>query len=112
MSAQSQLRRQVTTEIKRRQYVFYTITFSFLFYLVWVLVFGDSGLIRYRQLSGNMELLEQEVTEMQNDNARLSAFLDDYKKGDFLTEKHARENFGLAKPDEFIFIYENDRPNP
>jgi cell division protein FtsB len=43
---------------------------------------------------------------IKDENAQLKNVIESFQKNDFLMERHAREDFGLAKPDEYIFIYD------
>ena len=100
------LRRQVKSEVRKKQYVFYTLALLSLLYICVGLIFGDSGYIRYRELKARQAALQSEVKETGRQNEMLNRYLNTLKKNDFYGEKNARENFGLAKPDEYIFLYE------
>lgn len=100
------LRRQVSAERKKRRIVFYTLILLSILYLIVHAVFGDKGLLRYYELRKTKMRLEKQITEMERENAHLRRELKAIKEDSFLREKHAREEYGLAKPDELIFQYD------
>ncbi|MEW6585889.1 MAG: septum formation initiator family protein [Nitrospirota bacterium] len=102
----NRLRQQVVSEKRRRRLVFYTIIFLSFLYLVINIVFGDMGVLKYRDLRTKKINLEREMKEIEQDNTRLRAQIKSLKEDPYYREKHAREDFGLAKPDEYIFQYD------
>lgn len=103
---QNLLRKQVRAELRKRSYVIYTSLVLGLIYIALNLVFGETGLLRFRELRRTHQGLSSEVSRMREENSRLRASLKTYGESDFLVEKHSREDFGLARPDEYIFLYE------
>ncbi|GAB4483692.1 MAG: hypothetical protein OHK006_05530 [Thermodesulfovibrionales bacterium] len=106
MSTGNLLERQVRAEIKKQRLVFFTFVFLMFLYLSINLVFGDMGLFRYLELNRTRKNLEKEITEISHQNEQLRTQLKLLKEDPFYREKLAREEFGLAKPDEYIFQYE------
>jgi cell division protein FtsB len=100
------LRRQVESELKRRRYIVYTILFLSILYVTATLLFGERGLMRYFEVHGKESALRTEVVEMKEGNEELRQVIELSDENRFYLEKHARENFGLAEPDEFIYLYE------
>ena len=100
------LRKQVTSELKKRRLIFFTITLLSILYLIINVIFGDMGLIRYVELRKTKASLEAQVKEIEQDNKKLRSQLKSIKEDPFIKEKHAREDYGLAKPDELIFQYD------
>lgn len=102
------LRQQVVVEKKRRNIVFFTlITLAFL-YMGIALTFGNMGLIKYFELKKTQDKLMIEVKDMEEENKTLNAQIKSLKEDPFYIEKHAREEFGMARPDEYIFRFEDD----
>ncbi len=100
------LRKQVASEMKRRRLIFYTvITLSFIYLLI-SLLFGDMGFLKYRELLTKKTCLEAQVRDMERDNLQIRSQLKLLKEDPYFKEKYAREEFGLAKPDEYIFQYD------
>ncbi len=106
MSTNNLLRKQVASEIKKRNLIFVTFVVLCFLYLTISLIFGDRGLLRYRELMKTKEGLESQVAEIKKQNEQIKTQLQLLKEDPFFREKFAREEFGLAKPDEYIFQYE------
>jgi cell division protein FtsB len=102
----NQLRKQVASERKKRKLIFLTVVFLSFLYLLITLIFGDMGLLQYRDLFAKKMQLEAQVKEIEQDNARIRSEITSIREDPFYKEKNARENFGLAKPDEYIFQYD------
>ena len=100
------LRKQVVSEIRKRRLIFFTIILLSFIYLFISLIFGDMGLLKYRELNKTKTRLETEIKEISEENKQLGLQIDLLKKDPFYLEKYAREDFGLAKPDEYIFQYD------
>jgi cell division protein FtsB len=99
----NQLRKQVASERKKRKLIFLTVVFLSFLYLFITLVFGDMGLLQYRDLFAKKMHLEAQVKEIERENARIRSEITSIREDPYYKEKHAREDFGLAKPDEYIF---------
>lgn len=106
MTNQNLLRKQVASELKKRHLVFSTIMLLSLLYLGINFLFGDVGFFRYIELKEKKAGLEQELKDIDLKNDRLRSELKLLNENPFYLEKHARENFGMAKPDEYIFKYD------
>jgi cell division protein FtsB len=106
MSSHNLLRKQVVAEIKKKRLVFLTIVVLSFVYLSISLVFGDMGLLRYAELNEIKTKLEHQITEISTQNGQLKTQIKLLEEDPFYKEKLAREEFGLAKPDEFIFHYD------
>jgi cell division protein FtsB len=100
------LRKQVLSELRKRRLIFFTIFLLSFLYLAISLIFGDMGILRYRELSKKKSHLETQIHELSTENEKLKLQIKLLKEDPFYTEKHAREDFGLAKPDEYIFLYD------
>lgn len=106
MSSPTLLRKQVSSERKKRRLILFTVVFLIFSYLFISLIFGDTGLFRYMELKNKKAQIEREIKFIETKNARLKSDLKIMKENPFYIEKHARENFGMAKPDEYIYNYE------
>jgi len=100
------LERQVRAEAHRNRMIFYTIIVLSFAYLTISLVFGDMGLLRYLEMNRTRKGLEQQITEIAQQNQQLRQQLNALKEDPFYREKIAREEYGLSKPDEYIFQYD------
>ncbi|MDP2168656.1 MAG: septum formation initiator family protein [Thermodesulfovibrionales bacterium] len=106
MDSNNRLGKQVRAELKKRRYVILTSLLLSLLYIAANLLFSDTGWLRYKKLLGRQAELRQEVRRMGEENTRLRASIKSYKENDFLMEKYSREDFGLSRPDEYIFLYD------
>ncbi|BCB96618.1 septum formation initiator family protein [Dissulfurispira thermophila] len=103
------LRQQVKIERKKRNVIFFaTITFA-LIYISISLLFGDMGFIKYLKLKKIKSTLETEIITLEKENKMLQAQIKALKEDPYYIEKYAREEFGMARPDEYIFQFENDK---
>jgi cell division protein FtsB len=102
----NQLRKQVASERKKRKLIFLTVVFLSFLYLLITLIFGDMGLLQYRELFAKKMHLEAQVKEIERENAQIRSEISSIREDPYYKEKHAREDFGLAKPDEYIFQYD------
>lgn len=106
MSTDNLLRKQVVSEVKKRRLICLTcVVLSFL-YLTISLLFGDVGLLRYLELNRTKKGLETQLVEINRQNEQIRTQIRLLKEDPFYKEKLAREEFGLARPDEYIFQYD------
>ncbi len=106
MSTNNLLRKQVVSEVKKRRLIFFTFVVLSFLYLSISLVFGDVGLLRYFELNRTKKGLEKQLLEINRQNEQIRTQIKLLKEDPFYKEKLAREEFGLARPDEYIFKYE------
>ena len=92
--------------MRKRNLIFITFVVLCFLYLTISLIFGDQGMLRYGELKKTREDLERQVAEINEQNEQLKTQIQLFKEDPFFREKFAREEFGLAKPDEYIFQYE------
>ncbi|WP_333654676.1 FtsB family cell division protein [Dissulfurispira sp.] len=102
------LRQQVTVERKKRNVIFFTVIILALLYTSTSLLLGNMGFIKYLTLKKTKNSLETEITILEKENKILQAQINALKEDPYYIEKHAREEFGLAKPDEYIFQFQDD----
>jgi len=102
----SQLRKQVASEVKKRRLIFLTVILLSFIYLLINIIFGDMGLLRYRELYSKKTHLESQIKEIEDDNQQLRSQITSIQQDPYFKEKHARENYGLAKPGEIIIQYD------
>ena len=106
MSTNKLLRKQVASEVKKKRLIFLTFVVLLFIYLSVSLVFGDMGLLKYIELNRTRKNLEKQLVEINRQNQQVREQIKLLKEDPFYREKFAREEFGLAKPDEYIFQYE------
>lgn len=106
MSSHNLLRKQVFSEVKKKRLIFLTFVVLSFIYLSISLVFGDMGLFRYFELNRTKMNLESQLSEINRQNEQLRTQLKLLKEDPFYREKLAREEYGLSKPNEYIFEYD------
>ncbi|MCE5194747.1 MAG: septum formation initiator family protein [Nitrospiraceae bacterium] len=106
MNSNNLLRKQVVSEIRKKRLITSIIFLLSFIYLMINLLFGDSGFIRYKQLINKKSSLENEIAALHKDTGQMKKQIVALKENPFYLEKHAREEFGLARPDEYIFQYD------
>ena len=86
--------------------LFWFVALSLLFNYL----FGDMGLIqgyRQRDLRGR---LQQEVQTLRRANDRLAADIGDLRHDPYRIEQIAREDLGLSRPGEILFMFQEPEP--
>ena len=106
MSSHNLLRKQVFSEVKKKRLIFLTFVVLSFIYLSISLVFGDMGLFRYLELNRTKMNMESQLSEINRQNEQLRTQLKLLKEDSFYREKLAREEYGLSKPNEYIFEYD------
>jgi cell division protein FtsB len=101
------LRKQVVSESKKRRLIFSTVILLGFIYLAVSLIFGDMGLLKYSELNERKVHLEIQIKEIKRENRLLRSDVKSLKEDPFYKEKYAREEFELARPDDYIFRYDD-----
>ena len=69
---------------------------------------GDKSLLELHRLAERREWWTRENARLRRENLALAARLRDAETDPFLVEKIAREDLGMARPDEIVYLF--DRP--
>ena len=67
-------------------------------------VFGDRGILNMVAEREKIAALRAELDAMRAENARLSGEIADLRQNPRAIERLAREELGLARPDETVFL--------
>ncbi|MBF0515536.1 MAG: septum formation initiator family protein [Nitrospirae bacterium] len=103
--AKKSLRGQIVAERKRRVRIT-LIMFAIVLTIIGLnLIFDEAGFIRYVNLKKEEKLHEQNIVKIEKEIAALKEEIVEIKTDPFQIEKQAREGLGLAKPDEYVFMY-------
>lgn len=73
-------------------------------------VFGDRGMISMVREREKTDALRAELDELRAENARLAAEIRDLRESPRAIERLAREQLGLARPDETVFLIREAAP--
>ncbi len=97
----------VAFERQRTKVIYLSIFLCVLLYFGGVLL-GNNGILKYYRLNKIKDSLISEIKNKEIENKKLRAQINSLKEDPFYIEKHAREEFGLAKPDEYIFKFQSN----
>lgn len=75
-------------------------------------VFGDRGLLSLIEKRQQVESLRQEIEALRASNSRLVREISDLQQSPRAIERLAREELGLARPDETVFLIRDDTDAP
>ncbi len=106
MNSNNLLRKQVVSEVKRKRLIVFIISVLSFIYLGTSLVLGNAGLLKYREIKSKRAQIEKELIALHKENIQIRTQIKALKENPFYAEKYAREEFGLARPDEYIFQYD------
>lgn len=84
------------------------VLFIGLQYKLW---FGDGGLLELWQLEGNVAEQKSANAKMQEQNAALTAEVEDLKIGIAAVEERARTELGMIKDDEVFYQIVEENPH-
>ncbi|MCI0469489.1 MAG: septum formation initiator family protein [Nitrospirae bacterium] len=101
------VRQQVLTERKIRNLIFFTIVFLFFLYIIAAHFFGEMGLLKFLELRKTKIVLQGETESIEKMNETLRREIKRLNDP-FYIEKHAREEYNLARPDEYILQFQDD----
>ena len=73
--------------------------------MLFFLVFGEWGLLHYQRLSEERRLLEERSQALQRENELLREKIYRISKDDRYLEKIAREELGLVRKGEIIYLF-------
>ena len=74
-------------------------------------VFGDRGLLTLFQKRRQVDELRREIDVLRGDNAGLAAEIAALRTSPRSVERLAREELGLARPDEVVFLLRRADPS-
>lgn len=67
---------------------------------------GPNGLLHLRELNNELSLLEQKNRTIEEEMRRVKSSISMLKSGQFELERIAREELGLAKDGEIIYVFD------
>lgn len=69
-------------------------------------VFSKGGIAELQQSRQRVQQLEQEIAKLEGENRRLASEIESLKKSTFAVERIAREDLGMSKPGETVYMLE------
>ncbi|OLD66447.1 MAG: hypothetical protein AUI52_04185 [Acidobacteria bacterium 13_1_40CM_2_68_10] len=73
-------------------------------------LFGDMGLIQGYRQRHLVARLQQEVRTLRQGNDRLAGDISDLRHDPYRIEQIAREELGLSRPGEILFLFQEPEP--
>ena len=71
-------------------------------------LFGDMGLIQGHRQKVLLARLRQEVGELRGVNDKIASDINDLRHDPYRIERIAREEFGLTRPGEILFLFQDE----
>lgn len=71
-------------------------------------VFSKGGIQELQSARARVQQLETEIVQLQNENRRLATEIESLRKSTFAVERIAREDLGMSKPGETIYMVEEE----
>lgn len=66
--------------------------------------FSDRGLPELQHARTRVDALRAEIARLEAENARLRADIDSVKKSSYAVERIAREDLGMSRPGEIVYM--------
>ncbi len=92
-------------KVFRAENILPAILIFLLLYSVIILLFGRNNIFKYFQNLEKRKAILSEIKNLREENDNLYKQIDELKNNYFVIEKQARENLGLVKDNEEIFIF-------
>ncbi|MGC2475641.1 MAG: septum formation initiator family protein [Candidatus Sulfotelmatobacter sp.] len=75
-------------------------------------MFGDNGMVVYKQKRSEYQQLRKQIVRVQQDNDYYTQQIQGLKSDQTAIEKEAREQLGYAKPGEYVYVPPKPAPVP
>ena len=92
-------------KIFRAENILPAILIFLLLYSIVMLLFGRNNIFNYFKNLEKRQALLNEIATLRKENDQLYKQIDQLKHSYFVIEKEARENLGLVKENEEIFVF-------
>ena len=92
-------------KVFRAENILPAILIFLLLYSVIILLFGRNNIFKYFQNLEKRKAILSEIKNLREENDNLYKQINQLKDNYFVIEKQARENLGLVKDNEEIFIF-------
>ncbi len=75
-------------------------------------MFSEEGIAELRQAQQRVDTLQGEIRQLEEENARLEAEIENLRDSSFAVERIAREDLGMSKPGEIVYRVEEPKTPP
>ncbi|RUM47520.1 MAG: septum formation initiator family protein [Hydrogenothermus sp.] len=96
-------------KVFRAENILPAILIFLLLYSVIILLFGRNNIFKYFSNLEKRQAILNEIKTLREENDQLYKQIDELKHNYFVIEKEARENLGLVKENEEIFIFVGEK---
>jgi len=91
--------------LQNRLHLFvYFIFFLFSFWIVYIIIYGNGGIISRENMSRELQVLEEEISLLRTEKEKLGWEIESLKSNRAYVEAYARE-LGFKKSGEVIFKF-------
>ncbi len=104
--------REQTAPVDLRKKALFVLFWFIALSLVFNSLFGDMGLIQVLRQRTLLARLRVEVQDLRAANERLTGDIDDLKRDPYRIERIAREELGLTRPGEILFLFDDSGAPP
>ena len=94
------------SDLKNRK-VYFTLLILFSIFMLFLTFFGDHGLLELNKLSNKKNNLLANIKEISDENSMLYIEIDRLKRDKTYIEELARKEYGLVKPGEIVFLFQD-----
>lgn len=96
-------------KVFRAENILPAILVFLLLYSVIILLFGRNNIFKYFSNLEKRQVILNEIKTLREENDQLYKQIDELRHNYFVIEKEARENLGLVKENEEIFIFVGEK---
>ena len=96
-------------KVFRAENILPAILVFLLLYSVIILLFGRNNIFKYFSNLEKRQAILNEIKTLREENDQLYKQIDELRHNYFVIEKEARENLGLVKENEEIFIFVGEK---
>jgi len=96
-------------KVFRAENILPAILIFLLLYSIIILLFGRNNIFKYFSNLEKRQAILNEIKALRKENDQLYKQIDELKHNYFVIEKEARENLGLVKENEEIFIFVGEK---
>ena len=88
----------------RLQLIIYLLFFLFAFWIVYIIIYGNGGIVKREKIERELRILEEEIYELERTRERLDWEIKNLRSNRSYIEAYARE-IGFKKRGEIIFKF-------
>lgn len=88
-----------------RSLLYKLILSGFLVFAVYFFLWGEFGIVRHYHVQQELYQKQQELLVLKKDLKGIEQELEKWKNDPFYLEKMAREELGMGRKDEVVYIY-------